>query len=158
MVENPAFRVGDALLVAERHQITAQGDIGRLHIHADGQGFQRRAPGVKVARIVAEHRQVRGIAAGLHACRDGCGKADFRAGGKLIHHRGFRSHQRGFAAERRNGFVGHAVAKDGDIFHWWGSSSYNRPLEIHKGFLRKLIFVWRNHPPPAGISQVPEQA
>ena len=117
MVDDGALLIGDAGFVRQGDQIAAQRDVGILHRHADGERLQRRTAGVVVARVVAHNREVRGVAAGGHAVRNGRGHADHAARSQLVHHGGHSRRQRGLAAQLFNGLIGHAVAQNYNIFH-----------------------------------------
>ena len=96
--------------VRQRDQVAAVGHVRRVQLDADARRLQRRAAGVIDARVVAEHGEVRRVAAGAHALGHGAHHAE-RAVLRHAVHAGWRARlQRRFPAQLRHRHVRHAVA------------------------------------------------
>ena len=105
------------VLVAQGHQVAAEGHLRGGQVHPQGRGLQRRPAGVVALRIIPHDGQIGDVAARLLARGDGAGAPQFAPPGQFIHMRGFCRLQRGFAAQLGHGVVPHAVAYQNDVFH-----------------------------------------
>ena len=102
--------VGDVLLFRKHDDVAAEGNVVVLHRHADRKCFQRRPARIILLGIISHDRQVRGVAARLHAVRNGLRESLFGLFREHVQKRRRRRLERGTAAEFLDRIVGHAVA------------------------------------------------
>ena len=105
------------VLVAQGHQVAAEGHLVGSQVHPQGRGLQGRPAGVVAYRVVPHDGQIGDVAARLLARGDGAGAPQLAPAGQFIHMGGFCRLQRGFAAQLGDGIVPHAVADENDVFH-----------------------------------------
>ena len=115
VVKNGLFGVG--FFLGQRYDVAAQNDVRRLHGDAYAQCFQRRSSGVTDGGIVAQNGQVGHVAAGSHPGGDVLHHAHFSFGRQFIHYGRFRAGKGCFSAQCVDGFVGHAVPQNHNVFH-----------------------------------------
>ena len=112
----------ERLRLRQRNEVAAVRHVRGVQFDADARGFKRRAAGIIDLGIVAEHREVGGVAAGAHAFRDGAHHPEQAVARHAIHSRMLRHVERRFPVQLRHRHVRHAVAEEYDILHsFWGS-------------------------------------
>ena len=104
------------------HDVAAKGDVVFTKDEAHVQGLKRRPSGVRFPGVIAENREVRGIAARGHAVRHGFCQAQYSLRTQQIHVRGPRGLQRGPSPQRFNRIIGHTVAEQDDVFSFLAHS------------------------------------
>ena len=104
-----------------RHKVHAEDDIVRSHRNALRSGFERTTPAQLLCEIAAQDGHVGHVRRRGEAFRQRQHLAAAAVGGNPVHVRHVRGLKRRLAVQRRQGFVGHAIAEkeNGFAFHRW---------------------------------------
>ena len=108
---------GSVGCTAQSHQIAPKRNIVRPQVHAHTGGFNGRASGVVLTRVIAEQTHGSDIAARGIALGNRLGEAKEAVGGNMIHMRRPRVLKRRFPAEFINRPVRHTITLENDVFH-----------------------------------------
>ena len=109
---------GGRSVLRKTDQVAAEGDISGSQRNPHADGFDRRAAGVVLFRVIAQNAHIGNIAARFKTFGNRADHAKCAAGCKMIHAGGAADTERGFVAVFLKGAVGHAVAKQDNVFHY----------------------------------------
>ena len=104
-----AARGDEARGVVHDREVALEGDVSGVHVQARAHRLERAAAAVAPPRVIAQQRQVRGVAAAGQARRHGIEQAVDTRGSKCVKRARARRLQRRALAERRHGYVTQAV-------------------------------------------------